>query len=340
MLGHDPWSLSLATLGGAIATNGLGYMAARYGSMGEQVLGLTVVLPDGDILRTRAVPKASAGLDLKHLFIGTEGCFGIITEAAVRVFVEPEERLLRAYSFLSFEAGFEAVAGIFALGLAPSLLDYGEVRRIPGAGRLMKRYHQEPGPALYLGFEGPRGVAASEMERADRICKTGGGADLGAEEAMGFWENRHWMAEQHARLSRRGWQRLTGLAGNMKMDFVHVAVPQGRVIEYDRRCREIMKRHGVHPVEWGLWTSPELFSMVMVKASLTPARAGQGLSEAVDEMLALAQSMGGSMEYCHGVGLRLAHLMGEEHGKGLEVMRGIKTALDPHNILNPGKLGL
>lgn len=86
MLGHDPWSLPIATVGGAISTNSLGYRGSKYGAMGDQVLGLTAVLPDGRILRTRAVPKASAGFDLKQLLIGTEGCFGIVTEAVLRAF--------------------------------------------------------------------------------------------------------------------------------------------------------------------------------------------------------------------------------------------------------------
>jgi alkyldihydroxyacetonephosphate synthase len=85
ILGHDPWTVPVATVGGAISTNSVGYRAGVYGSMGDQVLGLEAVLPNGEILRTRAVEKSSAGIDLKALFIGGEGCFGIITEATIRI---------------------------------------------------------------------------------------------------------------------------------------------------------------------------------------------------------------------------------------------------------------
>ena len=92
MLGHDPWSRPIATVGGAISTNGVGYTAARHGSMGEQVLGLEAVLADGEVIRTRGVPKPSYGPSLNHLFIGSEGTFGVITEATLRAFPVPEKR--------------------------------------------------------------------------------------------------------------------------------------------------------------------------------------------------------------------------------------------------------
>jgi alkyldihydroxyacetonephosphate synthase len=143
MLGHDPWTISVATVGGTISTNSLGYMGGKYGSMGDQVLGLEAVLPTGELVSTRAVQKTSTGLNLHRLFIGTEGCFGVITQVTLRVFAAPEERLLQAYQFADFETGFAAITRFFRLGLKPSLLDYGD-----GSG-------EEGGPAeLFIGFEG------------------------------------------------------------------------------------------------------------------------------------------------------------------------------------------
>jgi len=96
----------------------------------------------------------------------------------------------------------------------------------------------------------------------------------------------------------------------------------------------------VHLLEYGIWTQPELFSLVMVDLALTESEAVTNVAGAVNELLMLAQDLGGSMEYCHGVGVRLAHLMDRELGQGLEVMKRIKEALDPDNIMNPGKLAL
>ena len=126
LIGHDPWTLPVATVGGAISTNSLGYRGGKYGSMGDQILGLEVVLPHGEVLRTRSVPKSSTGICLKHLFIGGEGCFGIVTEATLRVFPSPEVLSLRAFCFPSFEVGFWASKEIFAKVLKPALMDFGD----------------------------------------------------------------------------------------------------------------------------------------------------------------------------------------------------------------------
>lgn len=343
ILGHDPWSLPIASVGGAISTNGLGYRAAKYGSMGDQVLGLTAVLADGSIVKTRPASPRSTGIDLNHLLIGGEGCFGIISEAILRVFPQPEKRLLVAYGFSTFEDGFAAVCKMFDIGLQPALLDYGETYSPPLMKRFLRGlYPQAEEPGLYLAFEGFKEEVDAQARRAQSICESFGGRDLGRGEARSFWDSRHQAAERYARsrLWRAG-ERALGWAAGMKLDFVHVAIPASRVLEYRRRCHDILTRHRIYPLEYGLWCQPELFSVVMAKMSLkNRGRTTLAMARAVDELLTLAQDMGGSMEYCHGVGLRLAHLMEREHGAGLEAMRAIKRALDPHNILNPGKLAL
>ena len=106
LLGHDPWTLPVATGGGAISTNSLGYRGGKYGSMGDQILGLEVVLPRGEVLRTRSVAKTSTGISLKHLFIGGECRFWVVTEATLRVFPAPEIFSLPALRFPSFPIGF------------------------------------------------------------------------------------------------------------------------------------------------------------------------------------------------------------------------------------------
>jgi FAD/FMN-containing dehydrogenase len=102
----------------------------------------------------------------------------------------------------------------------------------------------------------------------------------------------------------------------------------------------MIERHGVRLQESGLWVQPELFSMRLGAEESTVSDAQLALEETVEGLLRLVQQFGGSMEYTHGVGIKLAPLMAEEHGYGLEVMRQIKKALDPNNVMNPGKLAL
>ena len=341
ILGHDPYSLSFATLGGAISTDGLGYRGARYGSMGDQVLGLEVVLPDGNVLQTRAVPKSSTGVSLNRLFIGAEGTLGIITKATLRAFPMPERRSTYAFGFDSFERGFEAIVGMFGIGLKPALLDFGEGSISP-LDRLRRRITSPATPAtLYMVFEGFAEEVEAAEKRAAQICRQYGAVDLGARRGQSFWEGRHRPAERYYRSPLPSLQSaLLRWGRGLKFDFIHVSLPTSRVVEYRSRCKEILARHHVHLMEYGIWTQPELFSAVMVDLALTERRAQANMEAAVNELLMLAQDFAGSMEYCHGVGVRLAHLMERELGPGLEVMRRIKQALDPDNIMNPGKLAL
>ena len=330
ILGHDPWTVPVATVGGAISTNSVGYRAGAYGSMGDQVLGLEVVLPNGEILRTRAVEKSSAGIDLNALFIGGEGCFGIITEATIRIFPQPEERLLHALLFESFESGYRAIQELFRQRLRPALLDFGDSDdKLDG------------GAILYLGFEGMKESIAAEAARALSVCRLHGAADLPRQEALRFWRERHSIARRF--LSNRRERRERGRDGVYR-DWIHVALPSSKVLPFRKAAIEIVERRGVRLHESGLWVQPELFSMPLVIQAKTADTGGRdaqlALEETVEELLHLVQQMGGSMEYTHGVGVKLAPLMAAEHGYGLEVLRQIKKTLDPNNIMNPGKLGL
>src|SRR5262245_7747354 len=326
MLGHDPWTVPVATVGGTISTNSLGYRGARYGSMGDQVLGLEAVLPNGEMLRTRAVTKSSTGISLKHLLIGGEGCFGIITEATLRVFVTPEKRSLFAFRFATFEEGFAAVQDVFAADLKPILLDLGD-----DPGKVQK------GAVLYLGFEGGAAIVEIEEQRALACWEGRNGKRMENEAAEALWDDRHVIAREfkHNRHRRRIPPR-----GELSRDWIHVALPASNVLAFRKRAIEIVSRRGVGVQESGLWTRPEMFSLrlsVMVGNDDAQQRV---LEDTLEELLRLVQDCGGSMEYCHGVGVKLAPLMAREHGYGLQVMRQIKQAMDPNAIMNPGKLGL
>jgi alkyldihydroxyacetonephosphate synthase len=324
LLGHDPWTLPVATVGGAISTNGLGYRGGKYGSMGDQVLGLEAVMPDGEVLACRAAVKSSAGMELKRLFIGTEGCFGVITEATLRIFPRPETHALLGFVFPSFEAGFAAVQEIAALGLEPALLDYGD------------RGEDSEESVLYLGFEGKTEIVDAEEKLARAACAQRQGAALPRREPERFWRDRHRIAYRFMRNRRRAERRSDGTLN----DWVHVALAASRVLSFRSEAMALLSRRRVRVGETGLWTRPELFSMRLSVDGQETARASANLQDAVEEVLSLAQRFGGSMEYCHGIGLKLAPLMDGEHGYGLDAMRRIKRAVDPRGIMNPGKLGL
>jgi len=124
-------------------------------------------------------------------------------------------------------------------------------------------------------------------------------------------------------------------------DYVHVALPRSRILAYRRAALAILRRRGVHPIGFGLWTQPELVSLEVVKPVLGDRSAAKAaVAASVDALIRKAHALGGSMEYVHGIGVKLAHLIGEELGIGADLARRIKETLDPQDVLNPGKLGL
>ena len=326
ILGHDPWTVPVATVGGAIATNSVGYRAGIYGSMGEQVLGLEAVLANGEVIRTRAVQKRSAGIDLNTLFIGSEGCMGIITEATIRIFPAPAERSIVALRFVSFEAGYTAIQALFSHGLRPAVLDFGDDAESFQAGAI-----------LYLGFEGDGAAVDADKNAALEICGRYGAQRLADRQAEAFWRDRHVIAQRFA--ANRRARREREKDGSYR-DWIHVALPASKVLPFRKAAAKLIGNHGVTLQESGLWIQPELFSMRLGVEERDRSDAQLRLQEAIKALLCLAQELGGSMEYTHGVGVKLAPLMEGEHGYGLVVMRQLKKVLDPNNILNPGKMNL
>ncbi len=327
MPGHDPYSVPIATVAGTISTNGVGYRAGAHGPMGDQVVALEVVLADGRILSTRAVPNQSSGPSLKHLFIGSEGVFGVITKATIRVLRLPEAQVFSAVAFDTFDQGFNAAAEMFALGVRPTLVDLTE---------------EDDGITFHLLFEGfKEGVEATE-KRALSVCTKFGGRLLGPCPTTAYWEDRRQSAENY-KVSALGkprsvrWSRWPGRRG---FDYLHLGLPISKVLEYRKKCDVIMAKSSVRVVEYAIWSRPELFSMLIVTESGAADASSERLGETVEQVLKLAQDMGGVMEYCHGVGVKLNHLLAREMGVGQDVVGALKLALDPNNIMNPGKLGL
>ncbi|MDE2836743.1 MAG: FAD-binding oxidoreductase [Chloroflexota bacterium] len=340
MLGHDPWSVPIATVGGAISTDSVGYRASRYGSMGQQVRALEVVLGSGEVVRTRPIQRQSSGPMLKGLFAGAEGTMGVITEATIDLRSLPEAREFASVGFDTFEQGYPVVARLFDIGLVPALIDLTEEPATP----------ENAAPCiLYLGFEGYREQVEAQRTRAMAEALAAGGRDLGPGPTREYWETRHAVAERwrdHTRPLRptERWKEQRWRYA----DYLHVAMPVSRVLAYKRSCEEIAARHGLDIRESAVWTHPELFSVFVRVPAPPPLPTGEdrgegaaaALRQAVDAMLEEALRLGGGVEYCHGLGVKLGGWAEREWGDALLLARRLKRAVDPDGILNPGKLGL
>jgi len=323
LFAHDPWTRPIATLGGGISTNSLGYLGAKYGSLGNQLLAIEAVLPDGSLLKTRPAEFSSTGFDLKRLFIGTEGQFGLVTSATVRAYPKPERFALASYRFHTFEQGFNAICSLRSKGIRPSMIDYGQPNP-----------HMNTESELNLTFDGLSQEAEAQLTAADSAIEKAGGTKADERAAQHFWDHRHDIAINFAqRVAKKHYQT----EPRTKYDYLNVSLPTSKILEFNSQLLRITRARNVDLLEAGLWQCPELFSMVLSVANPKPKLAGKRLWETSNEILRLVQDLGGCMEFCHGVGLKLAHLMEREHGLGLEVMRRLKHAVDPLGIMNPGK---
>ena len=192
-------------------------------------------------------------------------------------------------------------------------------------------------------FEGYREEVAAQRQRTSQICTEFSGTDRGPWETEQYWRERHRSGDRYLREVKplppsERWSRWW--SGANHWEYLHMALPVSQVLEFRKRAEAIAQENGASVREYAIWTEPELFSMIMTRAVLDSTESPDSFAEAVGRVLRLAQDMGGTMEYCHGVGLKLAHLVGREWGSGLELARRLKRAVDPHGIMNPGKLGL
>ena len=174
-----------------------------------------------------------------------------------------------------------------------------------------------------------------------RMCSEFGGTSMGPGPTEDYWRHRHQSGENYKRSilgrpRRERWDRW----GGRGFDYLHMALPISRVLEYRNRCQQIMAGTGVRVAEYSIWSRPELFSMMLRPENGADDDFRDNLARVVDQVLTLAQDMDGVMEYCHGVGVKLNHLLARELGIGHQVIGDLKRALDPGNIMNPGKLGL
>ena len=293
------------------------------------------MLADGEVMRTKGVPSPLSGPSLTELFIGSEGTMGVITEATIRALSAPQEQQLIGLTFPDFESGFHAVSQIFRDGIRPAMVDYGDES-------LTGDPYEKREAVLYAAFDGLAKEVTVQVNHAIEVSRRFGGSQCAPEEVQTFWNTRHSSADRYKRdvLESADPGRARKSRSSYRMEYLHVAIPVSNVLDYRSRCQEILSSRRVMVKEWSLWGRPEFFSFLLAEEDQADDNTSLGLADTVDEVLKLAQEMGGTMEYCHGVGIKLAHLMESELGSGMSVLRRVKSALDPNGIMNPGKLGL
>lgn len=333
LFGHDPWSRPVATVGGALSTDGIGYLASRYGSMGDQVMALEAVIADGSIIRTRPLVRQSSGPQLNGIFVGSEGTMGVITEVTVQMFPVPERRKFMTLGFASFDDGFRVVCDLFDTGLVPTLMDLTEEEPRIGAHGYRT--------ILYLGFDGPLSVVDAQVDYALMKTIESNGVDLGPGLTEQYWITRHasgyrWRNSMQMLLPSKRWT--LGHWGTR--EYLHVALPVSAILEYKSFAEGIVKLYGLNIIESAVWTDPGLFSLLIEVNGRHPTDQELRMANAVNLLLDGVLDRGGGIEYCHGMGSKLLGWKEKEWGDSVGLVRAIKSGLDADDTFNPGKITL
>jgi alkyldihydroxyacetonephosphate synthase len=330
-LGHTPTSLRASNLGGFIATRSGGSMSSLYGKIEDLTLGLEVVLPDGSIIECKSVPRQSVGPDLRQLFIGSEGTLGIITEATLRLFLLPEERRFRSFSFPDVHSGLEAIRNIFRIGINPSIARLYDPE--DAAMSFSMHFEFEEGHCvLLLGFDGDKAHIDLDEYKSVEICNNHGARDLGDGPSKRWWEHRYDMYYP-SRLTTAGY------AIGDTIDIVATYDKLENVYHSMKKAMEatdaIVMSHFSH-----MYQNGGSIYMIFFTSQPDAKTAWATYKKIWDDGVAACLKEGGTMSHQHGVGLSRSTYTEAELGSAFQVLKEIKETLDPKGIMNPGKLGL
>jgi D-lactate dehydrogenase (cytochrome) len=319
-----------ATIGGMTATRASGTTAVRYGTMRENVLGLTVVLADGRVVHTGGrARKSSSGYDLTRLFVGSEGTLGVVTEVTLRLHGRPEAVAAATCSFASMEGAAQAVIATIQLGIPVARVEIIDEAQLDIVNRF-SRTHFALAPTLFFEFHGPSQENVEEQARmvqeiAGEHGATGFRRASTPEERAALWAARHNVlyATIASRPGAKPWT-------------TDICVPISRLAECIVETQTDLREAGVTAPLVGHAGDGNFHLIFMVDlddpADLERVKALNA------RLVARALRFGGTCSGEHGVGIGKLPYLEAEHGDSLDVMRAIKRALDPQNIMNPGKL--
>lgn len=318
-----------ATVGGMVATRASGTNAVRYGTMRENTLGLLVVMADGRVVRTsRRARKSAAGYDLTRLFVGSEGTLGIITEITLKLYGVPEVISSAVCAFPSLESAVNTVILTIQAGIPIARIELLDDKQMEAVNRY-SGLNYAVAPTLFLEFHGSRRAVDEQIESVEEIVEDHGGSGFEwattSEQRTRLWRARH-DAAYAAKALKPG-------AAIWATD---VCVPISRLAECITQTKSDIEESALLAPIVG-HVGDGNFHLVLLADPDDPDEVERA-EQLHQRMVRRALKMEGTSTGEHGVGYGKIDFLKEEHGEGVEIMRTIKQALDPMNLMNPGKI--
>jgi len=327
----DPASMKDCTIGGNVATNAGGPRCLKYGVTRNYVIGLEVVLANGEVLRTGGrVHKNKTGFDLIGLFVGSEGMLGVVTEITLRLLPLPPARATLSAAFASAAQAAEAVQAIFAAGLLPSSLEVADHFTLEAARRDLGKMIVPPGNAhLLVDLDGQEESVRSEAAAIRELLakKKPNSLEMATGEAdcEKLWALRREFSNS---------LRATGLT-KLNQD---VVVPRGHLVDLMEFAGTLQAKHGFPIACFGHAGDGNIHVNIMADRYNRDPAVREKVDQALDDLFDQVLEWGGVITGEHGIGLAKKRWWPDATSEVVrELHRELKQALDPHGILNPGK---
>ena len=319
-----------AALGGMASTSASGTMAVRYGTMRTVISGLTVVLPNGDIIKTGSrTKKTSAGYNLTNLFIGSEGTLGVITEVQLRLSPIPESIMSAVCQFKDLESAVLTSQEVIQYGIPIARIEMLNKDQMDLVINYSKLKNYEALPTLFFEFHGSEETNKESIKIVEELTKNNGGSDFKWAESLED-RNKLWQARHDCYYS------VKAQGNNFKVYSTDVCVPISNLAECINFTEEEIKKLGLKAPMVGHVGDGNFHAII----GYDPSKDGEYekirtlSNKLIDKTLELEGTITGE----HGIGLHKKAYLLKEHGDNIPLMKSIKRSIDQNNIMNPGKI--
>ncbi len=319
-----------AALGGMASTSASGTMAVKYGTMRTVVSGLTVVLANGDIIKTGTrSKKSSAGYNLTNLFIGSEGTLGIITEVQLRLSPIPESIMSAVCYFPDLDSAVLTSQEVIQYGVPIARIEMLNKEQMEISIKYSKLENIKASPTLFFEFHGSEASNRESIKIVEELSKNNGGSDFkwaeSIEERNKLWKARHDV-----------YYSVKALGQNMKVYSTDICVPVSNLVECISWAEKEVKNKGLTAPMVGHVGDGNFHSIILYDPNDKEKQ--KLIREYSDNLITKALDLEGTITGEHGIGLQKKHYLLKEHPDNLPVMKSIKRSMDPNNIMNPGKI--
>jgi glycolate oxidase len=324
----DPASMNVSTIGGNVSLNAGGPRGVKYGVTRDYLLGLEVVLPSGEIIKTGGKNlKSVSGYDLTRLFCGSEGTLGIFTEITLRLVPLPPAKTTLQAAYGDLDDAATTVTAILAAGMVPTTLELMDRTVLDVIGDYGgARFNAEAEALLLIEVDGDKDLVEKQGERIDALCREKGAIAVDRahtpEEAEKLWQAR-----------RTAFGAVASMRPNCIVE--DATVPVKRLPEIIRKVVELTRKYDLQIAVLAHAGDGNLHPLIMT--DLRDPEEMARVDQMLEELCQAAISMGGTLSGEHGIGIAKDRFMTMEFSEtSLDLMRGIKRVFDPNNILNPG----